>query len=244
MLQPGYERECDRLPGFVAGLGARGYVVQQGVGVRLEPPGLIVGHRRRLFRAGRERPPGPVAKVVEAAVGGDAVQPGSEGAAVEAVKGAPSRQEDLLKYVFGVLERAEDSVAVDEQLAAVGCDQFPEGVSVSGRGPGQGCVGHTVTVPPRNMCLLVKTPTAAQIHRGPSSPPKTIATHNHRYPQPSRPGVVQVLGGSIRTRARRSPRGASHPGVPGPGCADWVYQTWSHPLSLRTPQTLDGWWDG
>src|SRR5581483_11874933 len=60
------------------------------------------------------------AQHVEARVGGDAVQPGSQrGTSLEAVDAAPRPHERLLHGVLGLEARAEHAVAVPGQLLAV-----------------------------------------------------------------------------------------------------------------------------
>ena len=70
---------------------------------------------------------------VEAGVGGNAVEPGPEGrAAREAQALAPGPQQGLLHQILGVLERAEQAVAVHLQLAPVALHACAEGGRVFG----------------------------------------------------------------------------------------------------------------
>ena len=80
-----------------------------------------------------------VAQHVQAAVGRDAVQPGAQRVALlVSIKSAPGRQQGLLDHVLRVLDRAEDPVAVDVQLAAVGVRQRAERVFVARARDGAG----------------------------------------------------------------------------------------------------------
>ena len=66
-----------------------------------------------------------VAQRVQAAVGRDRVQPGAQRrASLELLEPAPGRQQRLLEQVLGVLQRAEDPVAVELELAPVGLGQL------------------------------------------------------------------------------------------------------------------------
>src|SRR5262249_47923956 len=123
---------------LVARLGARIAVrnaFEECVRVGVEPhrlshscgPGWF-GHRWYLLGAAP-----PVAEHVQAAVGGDAVQPGAErGSFFEAAQAAPGRDERLLHDVLGILERPEKPVAVHMELSSVGLDQLPKHGLVAG----------------------------------------------------------------------------------------------------------------
>ena len=91
-------------------------------------PGAAAGLRRQ---AG-------VAQRVQAPVSGDLVQPGAHGGPfLEPVKPAPGRQQGFLQHVLGVLDRAEDPVAVQLQLAPVGLGELAERLPVASPGTGQ-----------------------------------------------------------------------------------------------------------
>jgi hypothetical protein len=76
-----------------------------------------------------------VAQRVQAAVRRDPVQPGAQRRApLELVKPSPCGQQSLLKQVLGVLDGAEDPVAVQLQLAPVGIGQLAEGGLFPGAG--------------------------------------------------------------------------------------------------------------
>ncbi len=150
-LQPGNERERHGLLGLVAHLGAVGAVghaLEQGVGVGLEPDRLAPA--RGLRRVGRAvsaqhvlGPPGAVAQRVQAAVAGYPVQPRAQrGALLEVGQPAPGGQQRLLHHVLGVLDRAEDAVAVHLQLAPVRVGQLAERLLVALAGAVQGGLGH------------------------------------------------------------------------------------------------------
>ncbi len=180
-LEPGDEGQAHGLPGLVAGVGAVGAVgqaLEQRVGVGLQPDRLAPARRLRLGRAagGRHvRPAGVVAQRVEAAVGGDPVQPGAQrGAALEARQPAPGGQQRLLDEVLGVLHRAEDPVAVHLQLAPVRVGQGPEGLLVArpralerrlghvwsshGAGPPRACEGNDTARAPNSSVDPVRAP--------------------------------------------------------------------------------------
>jgi hypothetical protein len=148
MLQRGHEREPDRLPRLVARLrpgGRVGESVDQGVGVGLEPDRLDcagglgrLDHRWDLLWAAAA-----VAKRVQTAIGCDPVEPGAQGGApLEALQPAPGRQQRFLGGVLGILQRAEDSVAMQLQLPAVRLDQHSEGMLVARAGPLEGVPAH------------------------------------------------------------------------------------------------------
>ncbi len=88
----------------------------------------------------------PLRDLVEAGVGGDRVEPGAQRAALgELRQAAPGPQHRLLQGVLGIVDRAEQAVAVGVELAAVGVGELPEGPFVaSARGLEQlplGCAG-------------------------------------------------------------------------------------------------------
>ena len=125
-LQRDDERKLDRLPGLVARRrpgGAVGDVLEQDVGVGLEPDRLAPsGGLGRLIH-GLDLPwaARPGAQRVQAAVGRDPVKPGAHRrSALERLEAPPCRKKRLLHQVLGVLQRAEDAVAVQLQLAPVG----------------------------------------------------------------------------------------------------------------------------
>ena len=149
----------------VAGLGAERSVgaLEEGVGIRLEPDdfaepvgsgGSTAGMSHSLAGrrlADRTR--------VQAAVGGDPVEPGADrGASLEPSEALPGGQQRLLQGVLGVLERAEHPVAVHLQLSTVGLGQLAERVAVAGPRPGDQVGRHTL--PPSVTCRapLVSTP--------------------------------------------------------------------------------------
>ena len=71
------------------------------------------------------RPAPAVAQEVQAAVGGDPVQPGAHRRTLlEAVEAAPRGEQRLLHEILGVLEGADDPVAVQLQLAAVALERL------------------------------------------------------------------------------------------------------------------------
>jgi hypothetical protein len=143
VLQAGDERQLGRLPQLVARLGPGREIrqpVQQHVRVGLHPD--RVGLPGRLGRASHQRhlarPSPAVAQRVQAAVGRDLVQPGAErGAALEADQAAPGREQGLLQHVLSVLHRAENLVAVQQELAPVGVGELAERLLVADPGPGQ-----------------------------------------------------------------------------------------------------------
>ena len=136
--------------GLVAGLGPGGdvrHALEQRVGVGLEP--------QRTRRSGSARAAGTTA--VARSCGRRAPsrsafrqrlvaivysQARSEERPSKLLKPAPGRQQRLLKRVLGVLERAEDPVAVDLQLAPVGLGELAERLLVAGAGAGQSARGH------------------------------------------------------------------------------------------------------
>jgi hypothetical protein len=111
---------------------------EAGVRVGLEPKRLgetrrrrRLGHRRNLL-GGSAR---VAAEKIETAICGDSIEPRSErGTALELTEATPGREQGLLEHVFGVLQRAEDPIAVQLKLAPEGVGQLPEGqlVAVTG----------------------------------------------------------------------------------------------------------------
>ena len=137
------EGELERLELLVAGVG-RGVAVldlQRLVRVGLEPDLLADRVARGLVGIGRgpvldrQQPPLAAGDDVEAGVGGDLVEPGAQrGAATEAAEPAPDPQPRLLQRVLGVVQRAEQAVAVRVQLPPVGLNQALEGALVTAAG--------------------------------------------------------------------------------------------------------------
>jgi hypothetical protein len=155
-LQAGDEGEADRLLGLIANIGAGGAVgqaLEHRVGVGLQPDRLApAGRLRRVRRAVRAAHlPGPAvagAQGVETAVGGDPVKPRAQrGPALEAGQPPPGGEQRLLDQVLGVLDRAEDAITVDLQLAAVRIGQLPEGVLVAAAGALERGVDHRLILP-------------------------------------------------------------------------------------------------
>jgi hypothetical protein len=123
-LECGQERQLDRLAFDGHGVGFRiggRDLVQQGIGVRLDPRHPADGPHRR-------RPAVPAADQVDADVRRDAVQPRAEQlGAVEPVPAPPGAEERLLDGVLRVVERGQHAVAVDVQLAPVTLGERGEG---------------------------------------------------------------------------------------------------------------------
>jgi hypothetical protein len=147
VLQGRHEPQSDRLPGLVARLRAgRGvrHPLQQDVEIRLQPDRLgpasglgRLDHRWHLLGAAPE-----IAQRVQAAVGRDAVQPRAQrGSPLEAPEPAPGRQQRLLQQVLGILDRAEDPVAVELKLAPVGIDELAERLLVARAGADKSLIG-------------------------------------------------------------------------------------------------------
>src|SRR4029450_4001165 len=73
-----------------------------------------LGHRRNLL-GGSAR---VAAEKIETAICGDSIEPRPErGTALELTEATPGREQGLLEHVFGVLQRAEDPIAVQLKLA-------------------------------------------------------------------------------------------------------------------------------
>ena len=86
---------------------------------------------------------------VQGAVGGDRVEPRADGRSLlEAAEPSPRREQRLLQRVLGVLDRAEDPVAVDVQLRPVGLDQLAERVLVAGLRQRDELRAHAHILPP------------------------------------------------------------------------------------------------
>jgi hypothetical protein len=126
--------------------GGVGQAFEEDVRVGLKPERLGAARRRRRLGHRRHLLGGssPVAaEEIEAAVGGDSIEPRPQrGPALERVEAAPSREQGLLEHVFGVLQRAEDPVAVQLELSPEGVGQLPEGQLVAGAGTAQQPLGH------------------------------------------------------------------------------------------------------
>jgi hypothetical protein len=148
-LQPGDERERGRLLRLVArrrtGCGV-GQAFEEDVRVGLEPERLGAARRRRRLGHRRNLLGGSsrfAAEQIEAAVAGDSVEPRAEGRApLELVEAAPGREQGLLEHVFGVLQRAEDPVAMELELAPEGVGQLPERQLIAVTGAAQQPLGH------------------------------------------------------------------------------------------------------
>ena len=110
-----------------------GHAVEEDVGVRLEPERLVPP--RRLGEVRHRLPLRPAAlcpQRVERAVGGNPVQPGTDRRPLlELLETAPGGEERLLEQVLGILQRPDDPVQVDLELAAVRVGELPEGVLVA-----------------------------------------------------------------------------------------------------------------
>src|SRR5262249_8586686 len=107
---------------------AVGELVEQRVGIGVEPQDLAAAARLwAVYRRHTALHPAaaPVcAQQVQAAAGGDPIQPGSERRA--SFKGAqtlPGSQQRLLQRLLGVVQRAKDTITMRLQLAAVRCDE-------------------------------------------------------------------------------------------------------------------------
>src|SRR6185312_9464685 len=137
----------DGLLGLVARLGSGGLVrdaLQQHIGIRLEPYRLVpvgrLGHlgHPRVLRATASRP-----QRIQRAVGGDAVQPGTDRPPLlKPRQAAPGGEQRLLEQILGILGRAHDPVDVQLQLTTVGIGQLAERVLVAGTRTGEGLLVH------------------------------------------------------------------------------------------------------
>jgi hypothetical protein len=137
VLERGDESQPDRLTGLEARLGPGRAVLdplEQHVGVGLEPDRLGAagglgrlehgGHLLRSARAGAQR--------IQAPVGRDAVQPRAQRSSpLVAIEPAPGGQQRFLQQVLGVLQRADDPVAVHLQLVPVRVGQLPKRLLVA-----------------------------------------------------------------------------------------------------------------
>src|SRR5262245_20540567 len=73
---------------------------------------------------------------VQAAAGGNPIQPGTDRrASLECAQPLPSRQQRLLHGILGVVHRTEEAIAMQLQLMAVGVDEVAERIVVSGPRP-------------------------------------------------------------------------------------------------------------
>ena len=142
-LQGGHECKRDRFLLVVAGLRAGRHAegaFEEGVGIRLQPEDLAESGRRGWFDVGHVpllgRPAAGRATRVEAGVGGDPVEPGSQrGVSLEPPEAPPGGQQGLLKGVLGILHRTEHPVAVHPELAPVRLGELFEGIAITGAGP-------------------------------------------------------------------------------------------------------------
>ena len=131
LLQGHHERQRHRL----ALLGDRGRVgavvgqaVQQPVRVGLQPRHLGT------LRSGHNAAPPAGLELLQAAGGGDPVQPGAQRSpSLEGVQVPPGPQQGLLSGVLGVVEGAQHPVAVHVELTDMGCHQQPEPRLVAGQ---------------------------------------------------------------------------------------------------------------
>src|SRR5215211_7594315 len=141
VLKGADERQLDRLPGLVAGLrpgGAVRDVLQEDVRVRLEPDRLGPAGGLGRLNHGLYLPwtARSVAQRVQAAVRRDPVEPRAHrGSALEGLEPPPSRQQRLLNEVLGVLNGAEDPVAVDLQLPPVRIGELSKRARASAASP-------------------------------------------------------------------------------------------------------------
>jgi hypothetical protein len=112
---------------------------QESIGIRLDPRHLARSGRLgqvqlSQVRLGPGTPPGEP-QHVQAAGGGDAVQPCANGrTALERAQALPCCQQRLLERVLRVGKRAKNAVAMDLQLAPVRIDEPAEGVFVPTEG--------------------------------------------------------------------------------------------------------------
>ena len=139
-LHRGDEGQRDRLARLVAGLrswSGGGQPLEQVVRTGLEPGHLAEPGRLGRRGAGRHRPLAPAggAPHVQAAAGGDPIQPGPDrGAPLKAAQALPGRQQRVLHGVLGVLHRTEHPVAVHPQFPLVRPDELAERVPVTRAG--------------------------------------------------------------------------------------------------------------
>jgi hypothetical protein len=147
VLEGDRERELERFAGLEARgrpAGAVGDVLDQRVGVRVKPDRLDVARWLERIAEGRHLPGAARlgAQRVQAAIGRDPVQPGAHRrAALEPLDAAPRGQERLLHHVLGVLQRADDAVAVQLQLAPERFGQRAERLLIARARPGENGVG-------------------------------------------------------------------------------------------------------
>jgi hypothetical protein len=138
-LQGGHEGQRDSFTLLVAGLWPERLVdgvLEERVRKRLQPDGLVARGRHGRFELRHIPLPGraPARRTarVEAPVGGDLVQPGTQRGAFlsESADALPGGQHRLLDGVLGVGEGAEHPVAVHLQFPPVGLGQFPKRLSI------------------------------------------------------------------------------------------------------------------
>src|SRR4029077_6174285 len=120
-----------------------------------------------------------VAQHVQAAVGGDPIQPGAQRRALlERLQCTPRGEECLLRRVLGVLHLAEDPVAVQLQLAPVGVGERRERLMVARTGTDQSGVAHE-----RSMAFrftTIETPPVPEIRRR-VPPPGGVRTATDKF---------------------------------------------------------------
>ena len=138
VLQRGDECQSHRLSHFVARVRPRCRVhelFEQHVRVRLEPDRLAQASRLGRFDHGWNLPRAatPAAQDVQAPVCRDPVEPGANRCSpFELLESAPGGKQGLLHTVFGVLDRADDPVAVELQLAPEGVGELAERIRIPG----------------------------------------------------------------------------------------------------------------
>ena len=148
-------------------------------------PGASARAARTRPAAALARPAAAVAQRVQAAVGGDPVQPGAQRRAPsKLLEPAPGGEQRLLQQVLGVLHRAEHAVAVQLELAPVGVGELAKRVLVA-------CAARGVGT--STLIALVGHQVAAQSHRS------VLAE----------PGVDRVGHGKRRRTVRTSNAGSS-----------------------------------
>ncbi len=139
-LHRGDEGQRDRLACLVPGLRSwfgGGQPLEQVVRTGLEPGRLAEPGGLGRRRARRHRPLAPAHRAphVQAAAGGDPVQPGPDrGAPLEPAQALPGRQQRVLQGVLRVLHRTEHPVAVHPQFPLVRPDELAERVPVTRAG--------------------------------------------------------------------------------------------------------------